>query len=124
MNAVIAALALLATALCSGCASATISGAPAKDLQANIAKLRLGMTPQEVVSLVGQPAANNRTITAEGTIYQWIYTRHSFTRKDVALIGGLAAANAGHTIPPSDHVLYVLFSNEEVIAIKNIQNPQ
>jgi len=124
MNRVITTTCLLGILLLSGCASTTISGASSKDLDANIGKLTLGMSPQEVVALVGSPAANNRTVTKEGTVYQWIYTKNSFTRKDVAFTATLAAANAGHSIPPSDHVLYVFFSDERVIAIRNLQSPQ
>ena len=116
-------LAFLSAIFC-GCSSTTTNGASAKNLQANVAKLQVGMTPQEVVSLVGMPAGNNRTTTADGTIYQWIYTENSFARKDVAVIEVLAAMNSGRSIPPSRHVLYVFFSNEHVIAIRTMQGTQ
>ncbi len=73
MNRVFRILAVVGTVFLFGCASATMSGAKARDLQTNIPKLRLGMTPDDVISLVGRPAANNRTVTTEGTIYQWIH---------------------------------------------------
>lgn len=107
-----------------GCASRTTSGIPSRVVSSNFSQLSLGMTPEEVVGLVGQPANRRRTINPEGPTELWTYTQFSFTKKSDAFIAGLAAANAGRSLPPSDPVLHLFFRNGRVAEFQTIQNPR
>ena len=63
-----------------------------RDIQtynANLNRLKIGMTTKKVSALVGPPIRSEQAATAEGTIVEWYYVESQFMAAGNAVVTGL-----------------------------------
>jgi hypothetical protein len=65
---------LLASCLTFGGGCASETPRDIQNYEANLNRLRIGMTTKKVSALVGAPIRRGQAVTAEGTIVEWYYT--------------------------------------------------
>jgi outer membrane protein assembly factor BamE (lipoprotein component of BamABCDE complex) len=97
----------------------THQGISGKQLQANLRSLKLGMTSEQVIALIGRPMRVNKTLNAGGVTEQWIYTDSQFWTAGQAVAAGVVAAGEGG--PLHEGQLYLYFTNSRLTSIQTQQ---
>ena len=90
-----------------------------RDIQtynANLNRLKIGMTTKKVSALVGPPIRSEQAATAEGTIVAWYYVESQFMAAGDAVVTGLQQY-AG--TPSGQRGIKVTFTNGRVSSIQS-----
>jgi hypothetical protein len=90
-----------------------------RDIQtynANLNRLKIGMTSKKVSALVGPPIRSEQAATAEGTIVEWYYVESQFMAAGDAVVTGLQQY-AG--TPSGQRGIKVTFTNGRVSSIQS-----
>ena len=113
MNKVIVPLLLVSSLMFSGCATPSDTENQAR--KANLKDLKIGMTTEQVVGLLGQPTRTNQVITAEGTTVKWFYPESLFWTTGDAIWAGLQESS-GQRLGQGLHAL--TFTNNKLASIE------
>jgi outer membrane protein assembly factor BamE (lipoprotein component of BamABCDE complex) len=97
-----------------GCAAPSDSQNPSSK-KANLEQLKIGMTTEQVVSLLGQPAQTKQLVTAEGTTVKWFYPESLFWTTGDAIRAGLQeSAGQRH----GQGLIALTFTNDKLSSIE------
>ena len=106
---------LLAGIFClglTGCET-TDQGIPATQLKANLAQIKLGMTEDQVQTLIGKPAHSTSTISPAGAMDIWVYNSSQFFGGRQSFAEGMAEG-MGRTF---NHPIVYSFTNGKLTLI-------